>query len=81
MPAERRRATVRARARHERSWVVKIGISARKTSRRTAVEQPEPTGSVDREEMEEESTQEAFEATILRLDSATAEMLFRMAEE
>ena len=65
---------------HERSWLVKtaaVGVNTQSVE--LAIEQPRTSGAVLA--TEEEKPDEVFEATILQLDGATLERLFRMAAE
>ena len=60
--------------------VVKMTIPANRAHPVGTAEQAEPASDARRGE-EEERSDEAFEATILRLDSLTLELLFRKAGE
>lgn len=65
---------------HERSWLVKTVTTAVNTQPMgMAAEQPLSTPALNGEE--EQRPDEAFEATILRLDATTLERLFRLAGE
>lgn len=74
-----RRSDVVVRVGHERNELVKTIVAANTSAVLTAGEQPMPTSTAARRE--DERSEEAFEATIIQLDGATAERLFRLAGE
>ena len=72
-------ALSRARAHHERNWVVNTVDAVESTQPLSTSEQAGVSGKVMVEQ--DERGEEPFEATIVRLDGLELERLFRQAEE